>query len=47
MSIRTDRRRFLQASSAGVAMAGLGDLGFLSRLRPVSADEATFNLLDH
>ena len=43
MSIRTDRRRFLQASSAGVAMAGLGDLGFLSRLRPVSADEATLD----
>src|SRR5271165_4779574 len=40
MSMRTDRRRFLQASAAGVAMAGLGDLGFLSRLRPVSADEA-------
>ena len=40
MSMRTDRRRFLQASAAGAAMAGLGDLGFLSRLRPVSADEA-------
>jgi hypothetical protein len=43
MSIRTDRRRFLQASTAGVATAGLGDLGFLSRLRPVSADEATLD----
>jgi hypothetical protein len=43
MSIRTDRRRFLQASSAGVAMAGIGDLGFLTRLRPVSADEATLD----
>jgi hypothetical protein len=40
MSMRTDRRRFLQTSAAGAAMAGLGDLGFLSRLRPVSADEA-------
>ncbi len=40
MSMRTDRRRFLQTSAAGGALAGLGDLGFLSRLRPVSADEA-------
>jgi hypothetical protein len=40
MSMRTDRRRFLQASAAGGALVGLGDLGFLSKLRPVSADEA-------
>ena len=40
MSMRTDRRRFLQRRAAGAALAGLGDLGFLSRLRPVSADEA-------
>ncbi len=40
MSMRTDRRSFLRASAAGTALAGLGDLGFLSRLRPVSADEA-------
>ena len=40
MSMRTDRRRFLAHRAAGAAMAGLGDLGFLSRLRPVSADEA-------
>ena len=40
MSMRTDRRRFLQTTAAGGALAGLGDLGFLSRLRPVSADEA-------
>ncbi|MGP0064808.1 MAG: twin-arginine translocation signal domain-containing protein [Isosphaeraceae bacterium] len=40
MSMRTDRRRFLQTSAAGGALVGLGDLGFLSRLRPVSADEA-------
>ncbi len=40
MSMRTDRRRFLRASAAGATLAGLGDLGFLSRLRPVSAAEA-------
>ena len=40
MSMRTDRRRFLQTTAAGGALVGLGDLGFLSRLRPVSADEA-------
>ncbi len=40
MSMRTDRRRFLRPSAAGATLAGLGDLGFLSRLRPVSADEA-------
>ncbi len=40
MSMRTDRRRFLQASAASGALVGLGDLGFLSKLRPVSADEA-------
>ena len=43
MSMRTDRRRFLRASAAGGALLGLGDLGFLSRLRPVSADEATLD----
>src|SRR4051794_10883559 len=43
MSIRTDRRRFLKASATGGALLGLGDLGFLSRLRPVSADEATLD----
>lgn len=35
----TSRRSFLQAGAAG-AMLGLGDLSFLSRLRPVSAQEA-------
>jgi hypothetical protein len=40
MSMRTDRRHFLRAGAAGATLAGLGDLGFLSRLRPVSADEA-------
>ena len=43
MSMRTNRRRFLRASAAGGALVGLGDLGFLSRLRPVSADEATLD----
>jgi hypothetical protein len=43
MSMRTDRRRFLRASATGGALLGLGDLGFLSRLRPVSADEATLD----
>jgi hypothetical protein len=35
-----DRRRFLQTAAASTSLAGLGDLGFLSRLRPVSAEEA-------
>jgi hypothetical protein len=43
MSMRTDRRRFLRSAAAGGALAGLGDLGFLARLRPVSADEATLD----
>jgi len=34
------RRRFLQSTAAGGALCGLGDLGFLSALRPVSAAEA-------
>ena len=40
MRMRTDRRRFLRSSAAVATMVGLGDLGFLSKLRPVSADEA-------
>ena len=43
MSMRSNRRRFLQASATGGAVLGLGDLGFLSRLRPVSADEASLD----
>ena len=43
MNIQTDRRRFLRASATGGALLGLGDLSFLSRLRPVSADEATLD----
>jgi len=46
MSIRTDPRRPLRASAMGDAPLGLGDPGFLSRLRPASADEATLNLLE-
>jgi hypothetical protein len=34
------RRYFIQRAAAASALAGLGDFGFLSRLRPVSAAEA-------
>jgi hypothetical protein len=37
------RRSFLQAAAAGGALLGAGDLGFLSRLRPVSAAEASLD----
>jgi hypothetical protein len=43
MSMRSNRRRFLQASAAGGALLGLGDVTFLSRLRPVSAEEASLD----
>ena len=43
MSMRTNRRRFLRASAAGGALVGLGDLGFLAHLRPVSAGEAALD----
>jgi len=43
MNTRTDRRRFLRTSATGGALLGLGDLSFLSRLRPVSAGEATLD----
>src|SRR6476661_8686957 len=36
----TTRRRFLQATTAGAALLGFDGFGFLSRLRPVSAEEA-------
>ena len=36
----TSRRRFLQNAATAGAIAGLGDLGFLARLAPVSAAEA-------
>ncbi|HUG91429.1 MAG TPA: twin-arginine translocation signal domain-containing protein [Planctomycetaceae bacterium] len=37
---QTNRRDFLRTAAAGGALVGLGDLAFLSRLRPVSASEA-------
>jgi hypothetical protein len=40
MALRTDRRVFLKAAAAGGPLLALGDLSFLARLRPVSADEA-------
>ncbi len=36
----TTRRSFLQSSAIGGALAGLGDLGFLSKLQPVAAAES-------
>ncbi len=40
MSARFTRRSFLGKSLAGGALLGLGDVGFLDRLRPVGAAEA-------
>jgi len=40
MSAPIQRRQFLRTTAAAGALLGLGDLGFLSRLRPVSAAEA-------
>ncbi len=40
MFVQSSRRRFLKSTVAGGALCGLGDLGFLSGLRPVSAAEA-------
>ena len=40
MSHSATRRGFLRAAAAGGALAGLGDLGFISKLRPVGAAEA-------
>src|SRR5690606_31537959 len=40
MTMRPDRRGFLKSAAASSALMGLGDLAFLSRLRPVSAEEA-------
>lgn len=39
MRERTSRRHFLQAAAAGGALAGIGDMGFLSQLKPVQAEE--------
>jgi hypothetical protein len=41
MSGQVNRRGFLQGAAAGAALLGAGDVGFLSRLRPVSAAEAS------
>jgi hypothetical protein len=38
-----NRRHFLQSAAATGALLGVGDLGFLSRLRPVSAAEASLD----
>ena len=40
MPVPSDRRCFLRQGATLGALAGLGDLGFLSRLTPVSAEEA-------
>ena len=40
MHQNTTRRRFLQSSAIGGTLAGLGDLGFLSKLQPVRAAES-------
>ena len=37
---RVARRRFLQSAAGTSALMGLGDLGFLARLRPVSAAQS-------
>ncbi|MCA9110018.1 MAG: hypothetical protein KDA52_08740 [Planctomycetaceae bacterium] len=36
----SSRRKFLQSTVAGGSILGLGDLGFLSRLNPVTAEES-------
>ena len=38
-----NRRRFLRTATTVSALSGLGELGFLSQLRPVSAGEANLN----
>src|SRR2546430_4686987 len=40
MKALTTRRRFLSTAFGATSLLGLGDLGFLSQLRPVSAAEA-------
>jgi hypothetical protein len=39
----TSRRHFLQTAALGSALTGLGDLGFLSHLQPVRAEEASLD----
>ena len=41
--VPANRRAFLKTTGAAAALAGLGDLAFLSALRPVSAAEATLD----
>jgi hypothetical protein len=43
MAMKTNRRRFVGASAGGGVLLSLGDLGFLSRLGPVSAAEAALD----
>lgn len=43
MSKHINRRSFLQSAAAGGALLGAGDLAFLTRLRPVSAAEASLD----
>ena len=43
MAPHINRRGFLQVASAGAAMLGVGDLSFLSRLRAVSAADASLD----
>lgn len=43
MSRPINRRSFLQTAAAGSALLGVGDLGFLSHLRQVSAAEASLD----
>src|SRR6266513_3402694 len=38
-----NRRRFLRTTATASAVSGLGGLGFLAQLRPVSAGEAKLN----
>src|SRR5438093_1320087 len=38
-----NRRRFLRTATTVSALSGLGEIGFLSQLRPVSAGEANLN----
>jgi hypothetical protein len=43
MTLPINRRKFIYGAAAGAAMLGAGDLSFLSRLRAVSAADATLD----
>src|SRR5438874_4608930 len=43
MNAATTRRHFLKTAATVSALSGLGELGFLSQLRPISAGEANLN----